>query len=75
MTEKARGPETAWSSDVLVIGGGFGGLAAAIRSRDGPDASVTLVDKQTIGWGKANKGAGCCGPQSETISTPSSTTM
>jgi succinate dehydrogenase/fumarate reductase flavoprotein subunit len=60
MTEKARGPETAWSSDVLVIGGGFGGLAAAIRVKEmAPDASVTLVDKQTIGWGgKANKGAG-----------------
>lgn len=60
MTETARDPETAWSSDVLVIGGGFGGLAAAIRVKElAPDASVTLVDKQTIGWGgKANKGAG-----------------
>lgn len=60
MTKTARDPETAWNSDVLVIGGGFGGLAAAIRVKElAPDASVTLVDKQTIGWGgKANKGAG-----------------
>jgi succinate dehydrogenase/fumarate reductase flavoprotein subunit len=48
------------SADVLVIGGGFGGLAAAIRVKElSPDASILLVDKQTIGWGgKANKGAG-----------------
>lgn len=52
--------ETTWNTDVLIIGGGFGGLAAAIRIKElSPDASVLLVDKQTIGWaGKANKGAG-----------------
>jgi succinate dehydrogenase/fumarate reductase flavoprotein subunit len=52
--------ETALNADVLLIGGGFGGLAAAIRIKElSPDASVLLVDKQTIGWGgKANKGAG-----------------
>ena len=45
---------------MLIIGGGFGGLAAAIRIKElSPEASVLLVDKQTIGWGgKANKGAG-----------------
>ncbi len=60
MAETAKDPATSLNADVLVIGGGFGGLAAAIRIKElSPDASVLLVDKQTIGWGgKANKGAG-----------------
>ena len=51
---------TAFDTDVLIIGGGFGGLSAAIRIKElSPETSVLLVDKQTIGWGgKANKGAG-----------------
>jgi succinate dehydrogenase/fumarate reductase flavoprotein subunit len=59
MTEKAK-DSTAFDSDVLIIGGGFGGLAAAIRIKElAPETNVLLVDKQTIGWGgKANKGAG-----------------
>jgi succinate dehydrogenase / fumarate reductase flavoprotein subunit len=49
-----------YSADVLILGGGFGGLSAAIRIKElAPETSVLLVDKQTIGWGgKANKGAG-----------------
>jgi len=45
------------STDVLIIGGGVGGLAAAIRAREEyPDIDVLMVDKQTIGWaGKATK--------------------
>jgi succinate dehydrogenase/fumarate reductase flavoprotein subunit len=59
MVQKATN-STAYNSDVLIIGGGFGGLAAAIRIKElSPESSVLLVDKQTIGWGgKANKGAG-----------------
>jgi len=59
MSEKANSV-TAFDTDVLVIGGGFGGLAAAIRVKElAPKTAVLLVDKQTIGWGgKANKGAG-----------------
>jgi len=59
MSEKAKNLTT-YDTDVLVIGGGFGGLAAAIRIKElTPDTAVLLVDKQTIGWGgKANKGAG-----------------
>jgi succinate dehydrogenase / fumarate reductase, flavoprotein subunit len=59
MTEKMK-DQTICDTDVLIIGGGFGGLAAAIRIKElSPEASVLLVDKQTIGWGgKANKGAG-----------------
>jgi succinate dehydrogenase / fumarate reductase flavoprotein subunit len=57
--EKTENP-TAFDTDVLIIGGGFGGLTAAIRTKElSPETSVLLVDKQTIGWGgKANKGAG-----------------
>ena len=59
MVQKAKN-STAYDTDVLIIGGGFGGLAAAIRIKElSPESSVLLVDKQTIGWGgKANKGAG-----------------
>ena len=59
MVQKAKN-STAYETDVLIIGGGFGGLAAAIRIKElSPESSVLLVDKQTIGWGgKANKGAG-----------------
>ncbi len=59
MSEKAKNT-AAHETDVLIIGGGFGGLAAAIRIKElAPETRVLLVDKQTIGWGgKANKGAG-----------------
>jgi succinate dehydrogenase / fumarate reductase flavoprotein subunit len=57
---EAANNHTVHETDVLVIGGGFGGLAAAIRIKElAPEIDVLLVDKQTIGWGgKANKGAG-----------------
>jgi succinate dehydrogenase / fumarate reductase, flavoprotein subunit len=59
MTDRIK-EATTFNTDVLIIGGGFGGLAAAIRIKElSPETSVLLVDKQTIGWGgKANKGAG-----------------
>jgi succinate dehydrogenase/fumarate reductase flavoprotein subunit len=59
MSQESRSPKII-ETDVLVIGGGFGGLAAAIRIKElAPETAVLLVDKQTIGWGgKANKGAG-----------------
>ncbi|UCC17442.1 MAG: FAD-binding protein [Dehalococcoidales bacterium] len=45
------------STDVLIIGGGVGGLAAAIRAKEEyPDIDVLMVEKQTTGWaGKATK--------------------
>jgi len=45
------------TADLLIIGGGIGGLAAAIRAKEEyPDIDVLMVDKQTIGWaGKATK--------------------
>jgi succinate dehydrogenase/fumarate reductase flavoprotein subunit len=60
MAEVQKRAETSPSVDVLIIGGGIGGLTAAIRIKElSPDTSILLVDKQTIGWGgKANKGAG-----------------
>lgn len=43
------------STDVLVIGGGLGGLVAAIKAKEYP-VEVLIVEKQTIGWsGKAPK--------------------
>jgi len=45
------------STDVLIIGGGIGGLVAAVKAKEeNPDAEVLIVEKQTVGWaGKATK--------------------
>ena len=48
------------SADILVIGGGVGGLAAATAAKEkDPDADVLVVERASTGWaGQANKGAG-----------------
>ena len=56
------------STDVLIVGGGIGGLAAAIKVKEEkPDIDVLIVEKQTAGWaGKATKIGGILaflGPQ------------
>jgi len=45
------------STDVLVIGGGIGGLVLAIKAKEAnPNIDVLIVEKQTAGWaGKATK--------------------
>jgi succinate dehydrogenase / fumarate reductase flavoprotein subunit len=45
------------STDVLVVGGGIGGLVTAIKAKEeSPDVDVLIVEKQTVGWGgKATK--------------------
>jgi succinate dehydrogenase / fumarate reductase flavoprotein subunit len=46
------------STDVLVVGGGIGGLTAAIKAKEQP-VDVLIVDKGSVGWsGKAPKGGG-----------------
>ncbi|MCL5735697.1 MAG: FAD-binding protein, partial [Actinobacteria bacterium] len=52
--------ETVVGADVLVVGGGIGGHAAAIATKEkDPDAEVVVVEKNVSGWaGQANKGAG-----------------
>jgi succinate dehydrogenase/fumarate reductase flavoprotein subunit len=51
---------TTLSTDVLIAGGGVGGLTAAISIKEhAPDVEVLIVEKQTTGYGgKANKGGG-----------------
>jgi succinate dehydrogenase/fumarate reductase flavoprotein subunit len=46
-----------FSADVLIAGGGIGGLAAAIKVKEeNPECDVLIVEKQTTGWaGKATK--------------------
>ena len=46
--------------DVLVVGGGIGGLANAVSIKEKwPEADVLIIEKQTAGFGgKANKGGG-----------------
>ena len=56
------------STDVLIVGGGIGGLAAAINVKEeNPETDVLIVEKQTTGWaGKATKIGGILaflGPQ------------
>ena len=48
------------TTDILVVGGGIGGLCAAVEIKENnPDADVLIVEKQTAGYaGKANKGGG-----------------
>ena len=45
------------STDVLIVGGGIGGLATAINIKENnPETNVLIVEKQTTGWaGKATK--------------------
>jgi succinate dehydrogenase / fumarate reductase, flavoprotein subunit len=45
------------STDVLIVGGGIGGLAAAVKVKEeNPKLDVLVVEKQTTGWaGKATK--------------------
>jgi succinate dehydrogenase / fumarate reductase, flavoprotein subunit len=51
---------TVLSTDVLIIGGGIGGITAAISAKEAsPDVDVLIVEKNTSGWaGQANKGHG-----------------
>ena len=51
---------TVIDTDVLIVGGGVGGLAAAVAAKEkAPDAEVLVVERATSGWaGQANKGAG-----------------
>jgi succinate dehydrogenase / fumarate reductase flavoprotein subunit len=51
---------TVHETDVLIVGGGIAGLAAAIRTKEkSPATRVLIVDKNFSGWaGQANKGAG-----------------
>lgn len=45
------------SADVLVVGGGIGGLVTAVKAKETKsEATVLVVEKQTAGWaGKATK--------------------
>ncbi|MFX1274586.1 MAG: FAD-dependent oxidoreductase [Promethearchaeota archaeon] len=46
------------TTDVLVVGGGIGGLITAIKAKENP-VKVLIVEKQTTGWsGKAPKTGG-----------------
>ena len=56
------------STDVLVVGGGFAGLPAAIKARE-QGVEVLVVDRATIGWAgqatKAGNGLFAMGPDDD----------
>jgi succinate dehydrogenase/fumarate reductase flavoprotein subunit len=52
-----------YSTDVLVIGGGIGGLTAAVSIKEkDPDLNVMIVEKQTAGYSgkKPTRAAAYC---------------
>ena len=52
--------KTNMNCDILIVGGGVGGLSCAIAVKEQlPDADVLIVEKQTAGYaGKACRGGG-----------------
>ena len=48
------------STDILIVGGGIGGMTAAISAKEAsPDIDILVIEKNTSGWaGQANKGHG-----------------
>ena len=57
MANKKRERSEVISTDVLIVGGGIGGLVTAVKAKEQyPDVEVLVVEKQTAGWaGKATK--------------------
>ncbi len=55
-----QSPGESVATDVLIMGGGLAGIAAAITLKEkSPDLEVLVVEKATAGWaGKANRGGG-----------------
>jgi len=55
--EKLEGSGEVITTDVLIVGGGIGGLMAAVKVKDAnPKLDVLIVEKQSSGWaGKATK--------------------
>ena len=51
--------DTDADTDVAIIGGGYTGLSAALRLRDG-GARVTLLEAETPGWGASGRNGGFC---------------
>lgn len=56
-----RGLDLPDSADVVVIGGGFTGLAAARRAAE-LGASTVLLEAERLGWGASTRNGGMCHP-------------
>ncbi len=48
-----------YTSDVLIVGGGMGGLVTAIKAKEtNPDLDILVVDRTIIGWAGQSTKAG-----------------
>ncbi|WP_082305182.1 NAD(P)/FAD-dependent oxidoreductase [Leucobacter japonicus] len=51
------------TTDLLVVGGGYNGLWAALRSKERyPDREVVLIEAKRLGWAASGRNGGFCEP-------------
>ncbi len=61
--EASPGLDGKHSADLVIVGGGFSGLWAALQSlEENPNRSVTVLEAETVGFGASSRNGGFCDP-------------